>query len=65
MIRAAVISVTVVLLAVLTGGFFVYRHLDGNITSLDVGGARGTDPPPQIVKDNHPPKTQNNQRLGS
>lgn len=65
MIRAAVISVTVVLLVVLTGGFFVYRHLDGNITSLDVAGALGSDRPTEIVKDNVPHKPLNILLLGS
>ncbi len=65
MIRAAVISVAVVLLVVVTGGFFVYRHLDGNITSLNVAGALGSDRPTEIIKHNVPHKPLNILLLGS
>ncbi len=59
------ISVSVVLLVVVTGGFFAYRHLEGNITSLNVDQALGSDRPTEIVKDNVPHKPMNILLLGS
>jgi anionic cell wall polymer biosynthesis LytR-Cps2A-Psr (LCP) family protein len=44
-LKTVAISVAVVLVVVLAGGFFVYRHLDGNISSLDVAPALGSDRP--------------------
>jgi LCP family protein required for cell wall assembly len=44
-LRTVAISVAVVLVVVLAGGFFVYRHLDGNISSVDVVPALGSDRP--------------------
>ncbi len=64
-IRAVVISMTAVLLVVLTGGFFVYRHLDGNITALDVSGQLGTDRPTEIVQHSAPQQPLNILLLGS
>jgi LCP family protein required for cell wall assembly len=60
-----VISVTLVLLIVLTGGFIAYRHLEGNITSLNVSQVLGKDRPSEIVKDNVPHKPLNILLLGS
>ncbi|NUS51366.1 MAG: LCP family protein, partial [Nocardioidaceae bacterium] len=59
------ISVALVLVVVLTGGFFVYRHLDGNITSLNVDEALGSDRPSEIVKNDAPSKPLNILLLGS
>jgi LCP family protein required for cell wall assembly len=64
-IRTIVISVTLVLLVVLTGGFVAYRHLEGNITALNVDQALGKDRPAEIVKDNVPHKPLNILLLGS
>ena len=35
-LKAVALSVAVVLVVVLTGGFFVYRHLNNNITGIDI-----------------------------
>jgi len=64
-IRTIVISVTLVLLIVLTGGFIAYRHLEGNITALNVDQALGKDRPAEIVDDNVPHKPLNILLLGS
>lgn len=47
-LKIVAISVAVVLVVALTGGFFMYRHLDKNITSLDVTPALGTDRPTEM-----------------
>lgn len=47
-IRAASITAVVVSLALAFGGLFVYRHLEGNITSLDTTKALGTDRPEKV-----------------
>jgi LCP family protein required for cell wall assembly len=44
-LKAVATSVAVVLVVVLTGGFFVYRHLNNNITGIDITSALGTDRP--------------------
>ena len=49
-LKAVAISVAVVLVAVLTGGFFVYRHLNNNITGIDITSALGTDRPSAVAK---------------
>jgi LCP family protein required for cell wall assembly len=59
------ISVALVLVVVLTGGFFVYRHLDNNITSVDLTKALGSDRPTEVVKKNAPQKPLNILLLGS
>jgi LCP family protein required for cell wall assembly len=63
--RIIAISVATVLIAVLTGGFLVYRHLEGNITAIDVEGALGTDRPEEVVKKDVPHKPLNILLLGS
>jgi LCP family protein required for cell wall assembly len=50
---------------VLAGGFFVYRHLDKNITSLNVTSALGPDRPMEIVDKDAPTKPLNILLLGS
>jgi LCP family protein required for cell wall assembly len=57
------VSVAVVLLVVATGGFFVYRHLDGNISSINVAEALGSDRPSKIATG--PQKPLNILLLGS
>jgi LCP family protein required for cell wall assembly len=64
-IRAVVISMTVVLVAVLTGGYFVYQHLSGNITGLDIEDQLGTDRPSEKVVPDAPHKPMNVLLLGS
>jgi LCP family protein required for cell wall assembly len=64
-LKAIVISVALVLVVVVTGGFFVYRHLDQNITSLDVAGALGSDRPSEVIVKNKPHKPLNILMLGS
>jgi LCP family protein required for cell wall assembly len=44
-LKTVAIAVALVLVVVLGGGFLVYRHLNRNITSLDVTPALGTDRP--------------------
>jgi len=63
-LRTVATSVAVVLVAVLTAGFFVYRHLDKNITSLDVTGALGDDRPTEVPNEG-PHKPLNILLLGS
>ena len=62
-LKAMAISVAVVLLVVATGGFFVYRHLEGNISSIDVAAALGSDRPSKIATG--PQKPLNILLLGS
>jgi LCP family protein required for cell wall assembly len=54
-LKTVAISVAVVLVALAAGGFFVYRHLDKNITSLDVTPALGTDRPTEVPRKKHQP----------
>ena len=49
-LKAVATSVAVVLVVVLTGGFFVYRHLNNNITGIDITSALGTDRPTAMAK---------------
>ncbi len=64
-LKAVAISVAAVLVVVLTGGFLVYRHLEGNITSMDVQDALGTDRPTEIIKKDVEHKPLNILLLGS
>ena len=43
--RAAVVTIGAVVLALVIGGLFAYRSLEGNITALDTDEALGTDRP--------------------
>ena len=63
-IKAVAITVAAVLVVVLTGGFFVYRHLNNNITGIDIISALGTDRPSE-VKQKTPQKPLNILLLGS
>jgi LCP family protein required for cell wall assembly len=56
-------SLAVILVIVLTGGYLIYRHLDGNITKLSLGdlGPR----PDKVVKKNVPHQPLNILLLGS
>ncbi|MGN6575133.1 MAG: LCP family protein [Nocardioides sp.] len=64
-LKAVAISVAAVLVVVLTGGFLVYRHLEGNITSMDVQDALGTDRPTEVIKKDVEHKPLNILLLGS
>ncbi len=64
-LRIALISLVAVLVVALTGGFFVYRHLEGNITSVDVTKALGTDRPSEVVDPDVEHKPLNILLLGS
>ncbi len=64
-LKIVAISLAAVLVVVLTGGFFVYRHLDNNITSMDVTSALGTDRPDEVVPEGEPNKPLNILLLGS
>lgn len=63
--RAVAISVAAVLVVALTAGFFVYRHLEGNITTLDIEDALGTDRPEKVIKEQEPHQPLNILLLGS
>jgi LCP family protein required for cell wall assembly len=63
--RAVAISVATVLVVALAGGFFVYRHLEGNITSMDVEEALGDDRPDEVVVEDVQHKPLNILLLGS
>jgi LCP family protein required for cell wall assembly len=54
-----------VLVAVLTAGFFVYRHLENNITAVDVTDALGSDRPDEVIAEDEPHKPLNILLLGS
>jgi LCP family protein required for cell wall assembly len=65
-LRIVALSVAAVLVLVAAGGFFAYRHLDKNITSLDVTPALGADRPTEMPKKkNAPNKPLNVLLLGS
>jgi LCP family protein required for cell wall assembly len=65
-LKALAITVALVLVVVLAGGFFVYRHLNRNITSLDVTPALGTDRPTAAPKKkSQPHKPMNVLLIGS
>jgi LCP family protein required for cell wall assembly len=60
------ITVVLVLVVVLVGGFLVYRHLNRNITSLDVTPQLGTDRPTAApVKHSAPHKPMNVLLIGT
>jgi LCP family protein required for cell wall assembly len=64
-VRAASLTAGLVTLAVIMGGLFVYRHLDGNITSLDTTDVLGTDRPDKVVDEAEPLDPMNILLLGS
>ncbi len=63
-VRAASVTAVVVTLAVVLGGMFAYRHLDGNITSLDTAGQLG-ERPDKVVDNAKPLEPLNILLLGS
>ena len=44
------VVMTVLLVAGSLGGYFIYRHLDGNLGSLDVSDQLGTDRPTKLTE---------------
>ena len=64
-IRVVSIAMAIVVVAVLTGGFLVYRHLEGNITALDTSKQLGTDRPSAYVPPGKARKPMNILLLGS
>jgi LCP family protein required for cell wall assembly len=64
-VRAVAISVASVLVVALAVGFFAYRHLEGNITAMDVEDALGTDRPSALPDDNEHHDPLNVLLLGS
>ena len=54
-LKALGICVAVVLVGVLVSGFLAYRHLDGNISSLDVTEQLGTDRPTEMPQEKGEP----------
>ena len=47
-LRIVLIVLATLLVVTLTGGFFVYRHLEGNIGEIDVEQALGDDRPDEV-----------------
>lgn len=64
-VRGVAISVTVVLVAVVTGGFLAYRHLEGNITPLDTSKVLGSERPSAFAAPGKTLKPMNILLLGS
>jgi LCP family protein required for cell wall assembly len=64
-VKAAAITMAVALVVVLTGGFIVYRQLEGNITALDTTDALGTDRPEAAIPEDAERKPLNILLLGS
>jgi LCP family protein required for cell wall assembly len=63
-LRIVAISVAVLLVVVATGGFFVYRHLNKNITAISENGL-GKDRPREVAKPHGQDKPLNILLLGS
>jgi LCP family protein required for cell wall assembly len=65
-LKTVALCLTTVLVVVLAVGFVAYRHLDGNITSIPVGGGvLGTDRPTEVVPSDAPHRPQNILLIGS
>ena len=65
-LKTVALCLSTVLVVVLAVGFVGYRHLDGNITSIPVGGGvLGTDRPTAVVPSDAPHKPQNILLIGS
>ncbi|MFT4008730.1 MAG: LCP family protein [Nocardioidaceae bacterium] len=62
-VRTIAISMSVVLLALATGGYAVYRHLMGNVTQINFDDQLGADRPDEV--DTGPKKPVNILLLGS
>jgi LCP family protein required for cell wall assembly len=64
-LRAATVVGAVVALALVVGGLFAYRHLEGNITAIDTSDMLGTDRPDKVVDESEPLNPVNILLLGS
>jgi LCP family protein required for cell wall assembly len=65
-LKTVALSVAAVLVVVATAGFFAYRHLDKNITSIPMGSeVLGTNRPTKIVPSNAPHEPLNILLIGS
>jgi LCP family protein required for cell wall assembly len=64
-IKTVCVSLALVLVVVLTGGFLVYRHLEGNITGLDVSKVLGSNRPASYTPPGKDHKPLNILLLGS
>jgi LCP family protein required for cell wall assembly len=62
-VRTIAISLAVVLLALATGGYALYRHLEGNITAFDMDGSLKNRP--SVIDAGKPRKPLNILLLGS
>jgi LCP family protein required for cell wall assembly len=63
-LKVVSISLAVVLIAALTGGYLIYQHLNGNITAVGTK-AIGKHRPKKVVKTNAPTQALNILLLGS
>ena len=63
--RAASLTAVVVTLAVVFGGLFAYRHLEGNITAIDTSGLLGSNRPTKVVNKTQALQPMNILLLGS
>jgi LCP family protein required for cell wall assembly len=64
-VRAASVTAAVVSLALVLGGLFAYRQLNGNITGLDTEGLLGNDRPEKVIDKSEPLEPLNILLLGS
>ena len=64
-VRAASVTAVVVSLALVLGGLFAYRQLNGNITGLDTEGLLGSDRPEKVIDKSDPLEPLNILLLGS
>lgn len=64
-VRAASVTAVVVSLALVLGGLFAYRQLNGNITGLDTEGLLGSDRPEKVIDKSEPLDPLNILLLGS
>jgi len=65
-LKTVALCLTTVLVVLLAVGIVAYRHLDGNITSIPVGGGvLGTDRPTEVVPSDAPHRPQNILLIGS
>ena len=64
-LKVLVISLVLVLVVGGVAGVLIYRHLDNNITSLDVTKQLGTDRPTPVIKKNEPQQPLNILLIGS
>lgn len=54
--RAVAMAIAALIVGTLAVGFWAYRHLEGNIDTLELDDALGTDRPTEVMKPNAPNK---------